>query len=233
MKKVYKDSSKEVLILPVCVSLANALRRTVNEIKTLAVTEVEIHRNDSCLSDEILAHRIGLVPLKNEKVKEGETIEMNLKVESKEGTLEVLSSLLGKEICIEDIVLVRLEKGQGIELVARATQGNGKEHARHIPGLVYYYILNKIQIKPEGRKQSELAERFPKIFEFDKELKVKNEWVCNIDSEDLDVKGIEITPTDEVVFVLESWGMMSCSEMFLETVKVLNRNLEDLKKELK
>lgn len=233
MEKIFKNKDKEVLIADIDVSLANALRRTINEIKTLAIKEVDIYRNDSSFSDEILAHRIGLVPLENEKIKEGDVVELKMKVESKEEGFDVLSESLGDSVCIKELPIIRLNKGQGIEVVARASLGMGKEHARHIPGLVYYYHLNKVLLKPEAKKHTEPAEKHPEVFEFDKELKVKNEWACNFDSEDLNVPGIEITPTEKIVFVMESWGMMNCAGMLAESAKVLNKNLEELKKELK
>ncbi len=233
MEKVFKSKEKEVLVSDINVSLANALRRTMNEVSTLAIKEVDIYRNDSSFSDEILAHRIGLVPLENEKLKEGDVIELKLKVESGEEGFEVLSGALGENVCVEELPLVRLNKGQGVELVARASLGKGTEHARHLPGLIYYYHLNKILIKPEGKKHSEPAENHPEVFEFNGELKVKNEWACNFDSEDLDVPGIEISPTEKLVYIIESWGGMSCHEIISESAKVLNKNLEEVKKALK
>lgn len=233
MENVIKEKTKESMICDVNVSLANALRRTVNELKTLAVTEVEIFRNDSAFTDEILAHRVGLIPLTNEKVKEGEFLDLKLKVESKEEGFEVLSGNLGENVCIEDLPIVRLNPGQGIELIAKASVGTGKQHARHIPGLVYYYHLNKINIKPEGKKHSEAAESYPEVFEFKDELKVKNEWACNFDSEDLDIPGIEISPTEKLVYTIESWGGMTCGEILNESAKILGKNLEEVKKALK
>lgn len=233
MEKVLKENLKEVLVADIDVCLANALRRTINEINTLAIKEVDVYRNDSAFSDEILVHRIGLVPLKNEKIKEGEIVEFRLKVESKEDGWDVNSDLLGDSVCVSEIPLTRLNKGQGVELVAKASLGSGKEHARHLPGLVYYYHLNKINIKSEGKKHLEVAENYPKIFEFNGELKVKNDWACTLDSEDLNVPGIEISPTEKLVFIVESWGSMSCGEIIAESAKVLKNNLEAIKKVLK
>jgi len=233
MEKVFKSENKEVFVSEIDVSLANALRRMVNEIKTLAIKEVDIYRNDSAFSDEILSHRIGLVPLENEKLKDEDIIEMKLEVESKEDGFDVLSDSFGESVCVKEIPIIRLNKGQGIEVVARASLGTGREHARHIPGLVYYYHLNKINLKPEGKKHAEVAESHPKIFEFDGELKVKNEWACNFDSEDINVPGIEISQTERLVYVVESWGGMTCGEIISESAKTLNNNLEEMKRALK
>ena len=61
--------------------LANAIRRSISEVPTLAIDEVEIYKNDSALFDEVLAHRLGLLPLKTEKSMTGKTkIDLCLKV---------------------------------------------------------------------------------------------------------------------------------------------------------
>ncbi len=233
MEKVLKSKDKEVVVADIGVSLANALRRTINEIDTLAIKEADVYRNDSSFSDEILVHRIGLIPIENAKIKEGDSVEMKLKIESDQDNSDVLSGSLGDSICIKDLPIVRLNKGQGVEVVVRASLGKGKDHARHIPGLMYYYHLNKITIKPEGKKHTEPAERYPNVFEFNSELKVKNDWACNFDQEDLNVPGIEISPTEKLVLRFESWGGMTCSEIVVESVKIIDKNLEDLRKALK
>ena len=48
-------------------AFANALRRTiVSEVPTMAIEDIFYYENTSVVPDEILAHRIGMVPLKTD-----------------------------------------------------------------------------------------------------------------------------------------------------------------------
>ena len=67
MTVLFNTPQKLVLRIPANEPLANAIRRSVAEIPVLAVDEVEIFKNDSALYDEMIAHRVGLIPLKTEK----------------------------------------------------------------------------------------------------------------------------------------------------------------------
>ena len=45
----------------------NTLRRImIDEVPTMAIEEVEFFKNNSILYDEIIAHRLGLIPLKTD-----------------------------------------------------------------------------------------------------------------------------------------------------------------------
>ena len=226
IKILEKDSEKAVVASDMEIQLANAIRRSVNEIPILAIDEVDIHKNDSALYDQILAHRIGLVPLKNQKS------AGSLTLKTKGG--EVLSGLLGKGVAYQDIPLVLLGKDQEIELVARTKQGIGKDHSKFSPGLFYYRYLPKIEISPEGEKHSELAELYPRVFEFNGKLKVLDEKACSLDNEDLSgFEGVNIKETGEIAIFIESWGQLEAGEIFAESVKVLKDNLNELSKSLK
>ena len=50
------------------ISMANALRRVmIAEVPTLSIDLVEFEDNNSCLLDEYLAHRLGLIPLRSKR----------------------------------------------------------------------------------------------------------------------------------------------------------------------
>lgn len=234
MKLIKMTPEKVIFEVDVNVSLANALRRSINNIPILAIDECDIYKNDSALYDEVVAHRMGLVPLKNQKLKEGETIELKVKSRGKEGGQEVFAGELGEEVVYGEIPIVELEKDQELEIVARARVGTGKEHAKFVPGLFYYKNLPKITITKEGEKHKELAELYPNVFEFDGKLKVRNAWACDLDDEDMkNYSGVSIEMTEKVIFIIESWGQIDAKDIFVEASKALKSNLSDISKALK
>ena len=91
-------------------SLANALRRILMaEIPTMAIEKVYVYNNTSVMHDEILAHRLGLVPIKADprlfEFKEGEgdgatdlnTLVFKLHVECKKNSQAAGNALDPKE----------------------------------------------------------------------------------------------------------------------------------------
>ena len=137
-------------------SFANALRRAmISEVPTLAIDDVRIYDNTSALFDEMLAHRLGLIPIITDldtySLKEacacggagcpGCSVTYTLSVE---GPKTVLSSDLipqdPKAVPVHDnIPIVKLTKGQKLVLEARAELNTGKEHAKWQPTTVCGY----------------------------------------------------------------------------------------------
>ena len=71
METINKTNEKYIFKAEIEDSLINSIRRYVGQIQIAAIDEVEISKNDSPLYDETLAHRLGLVPLKQNGKKEG------------------------------------------------------------------------------------------------------------------------------------------------------------------
>src|SRR3989338_3916155 len=181
MELIQDSPSLIALRLPANEVLANALRRSVSEVPTLAIDEVELFKNDSALYDEVLAHRLGLIPLKTEKGMNAKT-KIDLKL-SKTGPCTVYSSDLdgNAEIVEGKIPITLLGEGHKLELVATATLGKGIDHAKYIPALCYYRHLLEIKSIPEidriiqGSKSGLI-----------KPIKNAGKWICDINESEAD-----------------------------------------------
>ncbi|MFA5992323.1 MAG: DNA-directed RNA polymerase subunit D [Candidatus Pacearchaeota archaeon] len=245
-----KEKSKEKMqwIISAGESLANAVRRSANEINVLAIDSVELHRNDSALYDEVIAHRVGLIPLKEKRnLVESEgcscegkgcskcEIHVSLKVK---GPCTVYSGDLkgDVEVIEEKMPLVILEKDQELQLIGFARLGKAIKHAKYSPGLVYYRNVSEIKIKNAAEAQ-EIIDNLDKNLLSAPKAKVKNGDVyeCDLDAEKIETLAkskeiIEIKPSEKIVFVIESWGQLTPEEIFNEAVKALNKNLKEVLK---
>ncbi len=254
IQKISKDENRITFIVKdINYGLANSLRRSVQEIPVLAVDTVEFYKNDSALSDEILAHRIGLVPLRADKgmnLREdcsckGKgclkcTIALRLKVK---GPCTVYSKDLkmkGAEIVYKDMPLVILSKDQELELAAEAILGKGKEHAKFSPGLVYYNSYPIIEIKG-CNSCNNCSKTCPKKAIKEEKGKITIDplkcdmcQACIEQCKDKGKDAIKITPSEtDFIFTIESWGQLSCNELFTGLVDSLNENLTILSKQAK
>ena len=136
-------------------AFANTLRRIMtDEVPTMAIEEVEFRKNNSIMYDEMVAHRLGLVPLTTdiksynlpEKCKcDGEgcarcQLKLTLKVPKGSGTVYA-SELKSKDSAVKPVYpkmpIVKLLKGQSLELEATAVLGKGGMHAKWSPCLAY------------------------------------------------------------------------------------------------
>jgi len=231
-----KNTSEEIIFSTnINVSLANAIRRSVGEINVLAIDECDIYKNDSALYDEIIAHRLGLLSLKNQKMKKDDVVEFKLKAKGKGDGVMVLASELGDDVVYGESPIVLLGEGQQLEIVAKARAGKGINHAKFMPGLVYYKHLVKIKISGEGEKQTELVSLYPEVFEmYGEKVRVKDASKCDMDVEDMEeYPGVSISFGDELVFAIESWGQMEAKKIFVEACKALKDNLSLVSKAVK
>ena len=248
-----EKSDKARYVLEIDETMANAIRRSVNEIPVIAIDSVEIHKNDSALYDEIIAHRLGLVPLKNEKLADGEkcsckgkgcgkcTVQLKL---SAVGPCTVYSkSLKGAEVVYDKMPIVMLTEGKELELVAKARLGRGVEHAKFSPGLVYYRNKAQIEIGKDCDLCEDCVKACPlKIIKKDKKIIASEEdrYLCDSCEACVEAckkkhdKGhINISPSGEIVFFIESFGQIDAKDILEGAIETLNKNLEQVNKELK
>lgn len=141
-------------------AFANTLRRImISEVPTLAVEEVDFFENDSALYDEVLAHRLGMIPITTDIKSYNITADCTCKGKgcskcsvtlalSKKGPLTVYSGDLkssDKEAVPADdkIPIVKLAEKQKLKLEATAFLGRGKDHAKWQPGIISYEYFSE------------------------------------------------------------------------------------------
>lgn len=154
--KVLEDSDERVAVQLEGIdrTYANAVRRfCISEVPTMAIDDVVILENSSVLYDEILAHRLGMIPLKTdleryvlpEKCDCGNPLGCQkcrvllvLDITAVDKPRTVYSGDLvseDREIAptSANIPIVKIAQSQSVKLEAYARLGRGKEHAKWQP----------------------------------------------------------------------------------------------------
>ena len=237
-------------------AFANTIRRLmIDEVPTMAIEDVEFSKNNSLLYDEIIAHRLGLIPLKTDlksynipdKCKcDGKgcnrcQLKMVLKA-SKAGAVYA-SEIKSKDPAIRpvygDMPIVKLLKGQSLELEATAVLGRGREHIKWSPCHVYYKYRPLIEITGEIKNPEAVIEAdHNNIFEIrDRNLVINKDKVLECDlSLDLSKidKNIKLTASNtDFVFYIESFNMLSCKEIVSKAIDIFDERLDEFVEELK
>lgn len=227
-----KDNEASFLLEGVSPEYMNTVRRAISfEMPTLAIEDVHFIENSSALYDEMIAHRLGLIPLKLKglsdiqdyaKIKEKLQVVFELK---KEGPGMVYAKdLVPKskdvEILYPDTPIVKLVKNQKIDLKATAIIGTGRDHMKWSPGLVYYsnYTTAKVGGKEvKGKDPVEFSRRLLDIGEEAVKLEgIKGKATTNV-------------ADDKFILTVESWGQLSPKELLAASVKVIKAKVKDLK----
>ena len=233
----------------------NTLRRIMlSEIPILAIKSVKFIKNTSALFDEAIAHRLGLISLKmsstynlTEKcsckgegcVKCQSNITLNC-----EGPLTVYASdLKFKDPDVKAVhpktPIVKLHKGQELEIEAVVTLGKGRDHAKYAPCHVYYKGFPKIKIGEKCNNCGECVEECPQnilVLE-SKKLKTQNIEDCHLCDACVDIcpkDAIEVkSSTKDFIIKLESFGNLSPREILLNSLEVFDEKLDEFTKEVK
>ena len=213
IKLINKTEDKIAFKTDTSTSLVNAIRRSINQIPILAIDHLEITKNDSALYDEIISHRAGLVPLKNEDLKLPEECDcgkeegcgkcaIKFKLSATGPCVVYSTDMSPKSSVLYKMPLDILDKEQELEFVAVAKMGKAIKHAKFSPGLMFYRYSEDLE--DEG------DEAFKKIIEDSKKKEDK-----------------------ELIIFLESWGQIKAKDMFLSSIDILNDEIKDLVKKIK
>jgi DNA-directed RNA polymerase subunit D len=257
------ETNMRLIVRDVDAPFVNALRRIVlSEVPCMAIDEVVILENSSMLQDEMLAHRLGLLPIKTDlnaynlpeecKCKSEFgcplcRVSLTLDAEAVEATKTIYSGSLTSENpqivpVSPNVMLVKLAPGQRIKLEAYAKLGKGKEHAKWQPVTVCAYKnMPQIKINPKACDAcGECVEVCSK-----KVLSVKNGKLEVLDARDCTLCqdcmdacpkepiAIEITWDEKTfIFNVESSGVLPPDRIIQEAVKILDEKTSSFLEEL-
>jgi DNA-directed RNA polymerase subunit D len=200
-----KDNTLRFLLKGTSHAHANALRRAmIAEVPAMAIEDVIILENNSVLYDEVIAHRLGLIPLKTDL--DAFVLPEECDCKSELGcsrcrasfTLEaaavgepvmVYSSDLKPESDITpvspNIPIVKLGAAQRLKLEVYAKLGRGLEHAKWQPtSACAYKYLPKVALNPENLANPEEVIRICPTHVYAKDLEskitVRDELACTL-----------------------------------------------------
>ncbi len=256
MRKI--DGSEMKFVLSgVTPAFANAIRReAMRSVPIMAVDEVEFVKNDSAIYDEILAHRLAMVPLRTPlegyslpgecKCKDGRCPECaaELSIDVEGPTTVTSADLKSSDDEVTPvggpIPLVKLLEGQGLKFTAIARLGFGKDHAKWQPGIVAYKYMPIIDIDlKKCNVCKKCVEACPRdVFEIKEgKLHVKDLESCS------ECKSCsEVCPEDAVkvsgdptkfIFVVESFGSLPPDQIILRAIDSLKGKFEEFSKLVK
>jgi DNA-directed RNA polymerase subunit D len=233
-------------------SQANTLRRLMmNEVPVMAIDDIELKKNSGILYDEFLALRIGLLPLHTDlesynlpaectcKGAGCAKCQVQLTLSVKGPAVVYAKDLKSKDPKVKPVYpetpLLKLLEGQELELVATAQLGLGKEHAKWSPGLVYYRQKPSIAITKEADAKA-IGEALRNsdldaITEKGGRLSVDEKRLMLLDAPDAyeDIsKEIKVAYSDsEFIFVIESWGQISPTEMIEASIERMQKSCKE------
>jgi DNA-directed RNA polymerase subunit D len=258
------ETNLRIVVKDADVPLMNALRRiALAEVPSMAIDEVVMIENSSILQDEMIAHRLGLVPLKTDldsynlpedcecKSEFGCTlcrVTLTLNAESNEGTRAVYSGELVSENpeiipVAEKVPIVKLAKGQKLKLEAYARLGKGKTHAKWQPVCVCAYkYYPKIEVPTKACDDcTKCVDICPKkvLAMKGSKVEVRDLLACNLCMDCVEIcqqkeKGITVEwEKNAFVMNIESNGGLPPERILQEATKMLDKQLKEFEKQLK
>ena len=258
MKVLQKsDFRVKFLVEGIGPSFAGALRRVMmSEIPTMAIEWVDFIKNDSAMSDELLANRIGQVPLTYDTKaynlpkdckcdgKGCSRCQVKLAVKKKGPAVVYSDDLKSNDKSVrparEKVPLVELFENEELQFTAIAQLGMGKDHAKWQGAVVGYKNLPSIKISSIDKKDLEkFVEVCPRnVFKISGDrLTIIDPIKCNLCEQCVEISKngeVAVSPVeDSFVFYVESASGLTSEQVVLISATTLGDKMKDFKKALK
>ncbi|RJS94578.1 DNA-directed RNA polymerase subunit D [Candidatus Bathyarchaeota archaeon] len=252
------EESMRFIVEGITASLANTLRRIIlSEVPCMAIDDIMVIENNSVLHDEILALRLGLIPLKTDLDSYNLPEECSCKselgcrlcravlildVEAKDDVKIVYS----KDLVPEDpnvapvsgeIPIVKLAPGQRIRLEAYAKLGRGREHAKWQPvSACTYRYMPEIKIDTDrcdlcGECVDICARKV--LEKSEGKINVTNLYECTLCRDCMrqcpkDPPAIEVKGNENIfIFYVESTGVLPVERIISEAFKIYEKKYSE------
>jgi DNA-directed RNA polymerase subunit D len=258
------DNTIRLIVRGVDVSFMNTLRRLIlTEVPSMAVDDVVIFENSSVLNDEVLAHRLGFIPLTTDldsynlpeecpcKSEFGCNlcrVALTLNVEAADGIKTVYSGDFVSENpdvkpVSDRIPIVKLAQNQKLKLEAYARLGQGRVHAKWQPVSMCAYKFFP-QIKIDG-KRCDACEDCVKVcpksvfVKVGNKIEVRNVIDCTLCEDCVDAclkdpSAVELTwDKNSFIFDSESTGALPVERLVTEAFSFLDKKFKSFLKKLK
>lgn len=256
VKILEKGGEKLTFLLEgVSPAFANALRRImIAEVPAMAIDEVHITDNSSVLFDEVIANRLGLIPLSFParrmnlpgeckcKGKGCPLCQAVMKLEMEGPGMAYSGSLKSSNNAVRPleskIPVVELLRGQKIKLQAVARLGLGRDHIKNQAANAAYQYYPELETNgvknPEELKTA--AEACPRgaLAVRGGRLVLKDPVSCDICRSCMDaVRGVSIKGNpNKFIFRVESVSGLNPRDIVIRANEILQGKAREFKKEL-
>lgn len=234
---------------------ANAIRRiALSEVPVLAIESVDFINNDSVLYDEVISHRLGLIPLvfdsskfhfreeKHEPGEEGCSLCEVIMVIDKKGPCTVYSKDMKSsnpdvKPLFDEIPIVELEEGQKLKLEAMAVLGKGRKHAKYSASRTFYNYYPIVKQDGNIHNIEEVGRSCPRGVLTIKNGKVEVSENCDLCQECVKTakpEGVLKVTGDpsKFIFTVETISGLKPEDIMLTAIDILKDKAKEFEKEL-
>ena len=220
------------------IAAANALRRAIiDDLPAFAIDEVDFFENNSCMFNEYIANRLGLIPLTfDDELADDAKVVLTL---DKEGPCTVYSHELRStdekiKVFCKNIPIIKLGERQRIRLEATAVKGTSRKHAKFQSALASYCYSAEIKVKKGDKKLGAAVAACPrKIICETGEL--EHPEACDLCGACIEAAPEAVTlrgKEDEFIFFVETYNNITASQQLKRALAKLEQSCASIAKEV-